>query len=384
MKPYHHVLATLVSSLALTTVLSAATLPQIKTAPSKSPAALQTVKVPPVVRAPTAPKVPNLANVAAPKVIAAPKVAALPKGSKQPRPSVPPCRLGLMPGSTKVTNVIAGPKIVPAKLPAAAAAPKVKAGTSINTRRLDHLKEAVQIDSSKFVQAGDQGGRLLKDHLGGSATKRPGSLLGGLKGGASQHDRNPLSSNPAKGMRGDQNSLVSDAGRGRSDASKPSRNHEFTTTVKNKDGSESTHYSDGTELRFYPNGTAVYVDEKGKEHVMPGMSVAAPFIPNKPLTSPSGSSTKTPTPEGETSGGSGVITMDTLRGIQAKKNQASEPAQDESTGTGGPLNTGASGTGRHGSLSQPVSGATGKEGVSLGAALETVRVKIESRINNGR
>jgi hypothetical protein len=380
MKHHPHLLATLLSSLTLTTALTAATLPQIKPVPSKAPAALRIVKIPPAAQAPKAPKVPTL--VKAPVI---PKVAAVLRPGPSPKAALPMASCGPKPSSIMKPHLIASPKIAPAKVPPVAAAPKVASGTSLNPQRLNQLKQKIQIDPSKLTQTGGAGSRFLSGTTGTApATQRPGSLLGTLKEGAAKHDRNPLSNDPTAGMRGDRNSLVSDAGKGGTDASKPSRNHDFTTTVKNKDGSESTHYTDGTELRFYPNGTAVYVDEKGKEHVLPGMSVAAPFVPNKPLTSPSGGSTKTPTPEGESSSGSAVITRDTLRGIQAKKNQASEPAQDETSGTGGSLNAGATGTGRHGSLSQPVQDAAGKETVTLGTALETLRVKVESRINNGR
>ncbi|MGV3664375.1 MAG: hypothetical protein ACO1TE_29655 [Prosthecobacter sp.] len=367
MKLQHH-LTSLLLAIVFTSGLSAATLPQIKTASSKVPAAPRVVKVPVAPKIPTIAKVPGAPKVPVVKVPGVAKVPAAPK-------------------------VVAAPKVPVMKAAAAAKIPNValKAGSAINTGRLNNLKQKVQIDSSRFTAVGGKGGRFISDNLGNAAaTKRPGSLVDGLKQGASTagEGRNPLSGNPLDGMRGGRNGQMSD------DGSKKSSTVNFSTTVKNKDGSESTHYPDGTEMRSYPNGTVIYTDEKGKQHYMPGKGVAAPFVPNTPMMGGSsdpvrratvnGSTAKTPTPDGEDSGGTAVVTKDTIRGILARKNSTSEPAQGEGGSSGGPVNTGANGTGKSGSLSQPVADSIGNGSVSVDAALETIRVKVESKINTGR
>ncbi len=370
-------LTSLFLTLAFTSALSAATIPQLKS-PPKAPAAPRVVKAPVAVKAPVVPKAP-----VAPKI---PTIAKIPSAPKVPSVKVP--AVAKIPAAPKVVSV---PKAPVVKAPVVAKVPNVaiKPGSAINTGRLNNLKQKVQIDSSKFSAVGGAGGRFVSDNFGNAAAKKPGSLMDGIKQGSSGgRDRNPLAGSQLDNMRGDRNGQVSDD-------SKKSSTVNFSTTVKNKDGSESTHYSDGSSMRSYENGTVIYTDEKGKSTYMPGRGVAAPFVPTRPMfngsTEPpkrstvngsTGSGAKTPTPDDNGDSGTTVVTKNDFRGINAKKNGTSEPSQDEA-GSGGALNTGANGTGKTGSLSQPVADAVGAASLNVSEAAETIRVKIESKINTG-
>lgn len=334
--------------------LSAAGIPQIKAGSPKTPVAPKVVKVPVVAKVPTVPKVPTIAKVpSAPKVpvVKVPAVAKIPTAPK----------------------VVAAPKVVSVKTPAVVKVPTVpaKVSSTINTGRLNNLKQTIQIDSSKFAAAGGKGARFVNDHVGpGAGANKPGTFLTGVRQGSGKHDRNPLSGSPLDGMRGDKNSQVSHGG--------PQRNGAEAA----RGDSSSKESKNGNTITKWENGTVqvVSADKKTTTTAYPDGTVVETKNGKTTTYDPKG----TPLPDDAgTSSGTTVVTRNDLRGLNARKSRTSEPSQDETSGAGGPVNTGANGTGKAGSLSQPVADSLGASAPSLDSALETIRIKVESKINTG-
>lgn len=354
-----HSIARVILAIAFTSSVTAATLPNIKTPPAAAKTSvapkIPTVKVPAVVKVPTAPKIPVV-----PKVVAAPKI---PTVEAPPVVKIPSVKT---PTIAKVPVAVKTPVVT--KIPATTAAqPKVAA---INTGRLNNLKQKVNIDASKVVTAGGRGTRFLNDNVGRAGAKTPGTFMDGIRQGSGGHDRNPLSGSPLDGMRGDKNSQVSHGG--------PQRNGAEAA----RGDSSSKESKNGNTITKWENGTVqvVSADKKTTTTAYPDGTVVETKNGKTTVYDPKG----TPLPDDVgSSSGPTVVTKNDVRGFLARKNSTSEPAQDDTNSGGGPVNTGANGTGKSGSLSQPAGDFIENAGANLEAAREAIRIKIESKINTG-
>ena len=397
MKLQHHITSLILAiAIATSTALPAAGIPNIKAPPSiKAPVAapkVPVIKIPsapkvptaprvPVVKVPTTPKIPNVPKVvkvpSAPKIPVAPKVPTvrIPATPKVSAPRIPAVKVPVAPKIAKApaapkvptVKVVSAPKLpAPGKIPTVTnrvvSAPK----PAINSARLANLKQKLPVEVQSGITSG-KGARFVSDQFAGAGTNKPGTILDSMKQGSGTRDRNPLTAGgPLNNMRGDKNSQASDTGlpswmgskrrNGAEDADGGSK----TTVTRGADGSVTVVKND-TTTTLNPDGTVVETDKNGK---------TTEYDPNGE-----------PLPDDVNSGGTPVVTKDTIKGIKARKGSAGEP-EEESTGSTGPVNTGTNGTGKFGSLSQPTAeSASGTRVTTFDD--KGIQTRIESRINTG-
>jgi len=427
MKLKHHITGTILALVfATTSALSAVTIPNLKQAPVvKTPAApkvVATPKVPVVPKVIAAPKVPVVPKVVAapkvpvvPKVIAAPKVPVVPKVIAAPKipvvkvpavkvPTAPKIPAVKAPGVVKVPTVKTPttPKVpavtAASKTPAIAKAPATKAitpaVTQVNTAKLKNLKDRLGVDL-KAAGAGAKGDRFIRDNFG-NLPGRAGSLMDGLKGKASDHDKNPLSSLPAGG------GMVTTRGAAASDDPADAGDTSLLDDVINwamsvlgtGTGGPGTQSGAGTAASgtagsfastafgIMTANTGSPEDKKNEANGIIGI-----FRQGKKGTSNENAASQLdqveyqePVPDDAGTGSSGIITRADIKGLQARKNKAGEPVEEDS-GSTGPVNTGANGTGKLGSLAQPVGDNAPVRAVAEDA--RAMQVRINSRINTG-
>ena len=375
MKLKHRITGTiLMIAFATTTALPAATIPQLKNPPkavAKVPSAPVAPRIPvvPKVNVPAAPKVPAV-KVPVVKVPVTPRIVSAPK--------VPVVKAA--PKTPVTPKIVSAPNISSVKTPAA---PKmVKTARQIDMGKLKNLKEKLPLEipelktravfvngEVKNVAGGIRGDDFIRDNFGQTGPDKPGTFVDTLKAEPVGRDRNPLSGNPLDNMITTRGGSVSENpnGGGKQDGnSQPSRNVSFDGAVISKGG-------------------VTYLDNRP--------NVAAPFIPNDPIVSTGyGTSSpasklrqgnkKEPAPDDNDSSGAPRVTKDDIKGIEAFKNRHSTPTDEESS-SGGHINTGANGTGRADSLSQPAGDGVRSAVRMTAEDMRAMQVRINARINTG-
>jgi len=398
MKLKHRITGTILAiAFATTTVLPAATIPNLKAAPVavKAPAApkVPVVKTPtvpkvPVVKVPSAPKIPVVKVPVIPRIVSAPKVPVVKvpvvKVPVAPKaPSIPKVAIltavkapvSKLPPTLKVKQAPAAPRVARQSTNGAIKAPAKVAATQINVGKLQNIKERLPVEMKRVetqtiglngTGGGGRGSRFVAENFGGSGGgKKPGTIIDSMKANPGTKDRNPASGSPLDNMKGDRNSQVSDGGLPAWMGSKHRNGAEQT----NGGGAIVTHGSDGsttvvkndTTTTLYKDGTVKETDKNGKTTVY----------------DPAGQ----PVPDDVRSSGRPVVTKDTAKGIDARKGGNRTPTE-ESSGSTGPVNTGANGTGKFGSLSQPAGESVSGTRVTTFDA-NGIQTRIESRINTG-
>ena len=381
MKLKHHITSLILTiAIATSTALSAAGIPNVKAPPSiKTPVAapkIPTVKIPTAPKVPTAPRVPVVKVPSLPKIPNVPKVVKVPSAPKIPvTPKVPVVRVPVTP---KIAKTPVAPKIPTVKI---VSAPKVRVTSqvpsvtnrvpsapkpAVNSARLANLKQKLPVEVQSGITSG-KGARFVSDHFAGAGTNKPGTIMDSIKQGTGTKDRNPLSAGgPLNNMRGDKTSQASDTGlpawmgSKRRNAAEDADGGSKTTVSHGKDGSITVVKND-TTTTLKADGTVIETDKNGKTTKY----------------DPAGE----PLPDDVKSGGTPVVTKDTIKGIKARKGGAGEP-EEESAGSTGPVNTGAQGTGKFGSLSQPTAESAAGTRVTTFDA-KGIQTRIESRINTG-
>jgi hypothetical protein len=316
-------------------------------------------------------KVPLVKVPAAPKAPSIPKVATLP-AVKAPVSKLPP--------ALKVKQAPAAPMVARQSTNGAIKAPAKVAATQINAGKLQNIKQRLPVEM-RLVETqtiglngtggGGRGSLFVADNFAGSGGgKKPGTFIDGMKANPGTKDRNPATGSPLDNMKGDRNSQVSEGGGSFWMGSKQRNGAEQlnsdgdsgggTKVTRGSDGS-TTVKKDGTTTILYKDGTVKETDKDGKTTVY----------------DPAGQ----PVPDDVRSSGKPVVTKDTAKGIDARKGGNRTPAED-SSGSTGPVNTGANGTGKFGSLSQPAGDRVSGARVTTFDA-NGIQTRIESRINTG-
>jgi len=372
MKLQHHITGTiLMIAYATTTAIPAATIPQLKNPPKAVTAAAPRVPVvPKVVNIPTPPKVP-----------AAPKI---------PVVKVPAIKVPVTPRITKVPAIAKAPATP--KVPAVVKTPVVSAATQINTGKLKNLKQRIGVDL-KVVEAGAKGNNFIRDNFG-SVPNRAGSFMDGVKANAGSHDKSPLSSIPVGGgmvtTRGaaasddpaDDSSIVDDAINFLSSVVGSVLSGAGTRTPAGAVGSATGGAVSGAAGTILTSNLSV----EGKKDEANG--IFGIFRQGKTGTSNENAAAQLkeiefePLPDDVGTGSSGVVTLTDIKGMKARKNKAGEPVEEDS-GSTGPVNTGANGAGKLGSLVQPAGDETRSAVRVTGEDMRAMQVRINARINTG-
>ena len=407
MKLQHRITATiLMIAFATTTALPAATIPQLKNPPKADTAAAprvpivpKVVNIPaapkvPVVKVPVAPKIPLAPNVvkapSTPKIPATPKLMKVPSAPKVPVVKIPAVKVPVTPRVTKVPAIAKAPTTP--KVPAAVKTPMVSAATQINTGKLKNLKERIGVDL-KVVEAGAKGNKFIRDNFG-SVPNRAGSFMEGVKGNAGGHDKNPLSSIPVGGgmvtSRGaaasddpaEETSMVDDAINFLSSVVGSVLSGAGTRTPTGAVGSATGGAVSGAAGTILTSNLTV----EGKKDEANG--IFGIFRQGKTGTSNENAAAQLkdvefePVPDDVGTGSSGIVTVTDIKGIKTRKNKAGEPVEEDS-GSTGPVNTGANGAGKLGSLVQPAGDETRSNVRVTGEDMRAMQVRINARINTG-
>lgn len=392
MKLQHHITGTiLMIAFATTTALPAATIPQLKNPPKAVTAAAPRVPVvPKVVNIPTPPKVPVVKLPAAPKIPVTPKLVKVPTAPKVPVVKVPAIKVPVTPRITKVPAIAKAPTTP--KVPAVVKTPVVSAATQINTGKLKNLKQRIGVDL-KVVEAGTKGNKFIRDNFG-SVPNRAGSFMDGVKANAGSHDKNPLSSIPVGGgmvtTRGaaasddpaDDSSIVDDAINFLSSVVGSVLSGAGTKTPAGAVGSATGGAVSGAAGTILTSNLTV----EGKKDEANG--IFGIFRQGKTGTSNENAAAQLkevefePLPDDVGTGSSGVVTLTDIKGIKARKNKAGEPVEEDS-GSTGPVNTGANGAGKLGSLVQPAGDDTRSAVRVTSEDMRAMQVRINARINTG-
>ena len=407
MKLQHRITATILTiAFATTTALPAANIPQLKNPPKavtaatpRVPVVPKIVNIPttpkvPVVKVPAAPKIPvapKLVKVpSAPKIPATPKLVKVPSAPKVPVVKVPAVKVPVAPRITKVPTIAKAPTTP--KVPAIVKTPVVSAATQINTGKLKNLKERIGVDL-KVVEAGAKGNKFIRDNFG-SVPNRAGSFMDGVKGNAVGHDKNPLSSIPVGGgmvtTRGaaasddpaDDSSIVDDAINFLSSVVGSVLSGAGTRTPAGAVGSATGGAVSGAAGTILTSNLTV----EGKKDEANG--ILGIFRQGKTGTSNENAAAQLkeiefePVPDDVGTGSSGIVTVTDIKGIKARKNKAGEPVEEDS-GSTGPVNTGANGAGKLGSLSQPAGDETRSAVRVTSEDMWAMQVRINARINTG-
>ncbi|MCW0219238.1 MAG: hypothetical protein OJI67_13010 [Prosthecobacter sp.] len=365
-----------------------AKVPQVKV-PAVKVVKAPAVKVPvvskvPTVKAPEAPKVPEVAKIA--KVPNTPKVPKTPKFAKIA--AIKPAKIKEATSAVKSPkapkNVTTADKVVDS-----AKVSKISE-VSINTGKLRNLKENIQVDAAVTAGRGEQ---FVQDNFGSGGFSKPGNLMDGLKGKAGNRSKNPLPSKADQMIPGKTGQLSDDPSE---ETTVLEDVQNFVSSVvgsilsgagtKSAPGSAASGTAGsatGAALTILTANTGSPEDKKNEANGIIGL-----FRQGKKGTSNANADEmmdqveKTPLPDDMKPSSNPVITKDTIRGIDARKNGAAEPIEEDS-GSTGPINTGANGTGKLGSLAQPAGTDVETSTAVTAEDLRAIQVRIESKINTG-
>lgn len=375
----------------------------------------------PTVKIPTTPKVPVVKAPSVPKIPATPKVVKVPSAPKIPVSSqVPSVRL---PTAPKIVKAASAPKVPTTRIPASTKAPEApkvvsmakttfagstqqmakKVGpvqnismkdraNSINTGKLKNLKEKLQVEVAA-VRSADV--RFNDQNFAGTRADAAGSLMDGIRSGSGSRDQNPLPSQADQMIIG-RGAQVSD-----DPATPDSGDPGLFDAVQNFFGSVVGSILSGAGTRSAAGGAAS--GAAGSFTGAAGTILTANGTPeekrnefegflglfrqrtdgtiNQAAASQMPTEYQTPLPDDMNNSGPKVVTKDDIKGIKARRGAAGEP-EEESSGSSGPVNNGANGTGKFGSLSQPTAESSSGTRVTTFDA-NGIQTRIESRINTG-
>jgi hypothetical protein len=260
--------------------------------------------------------------------------------------------------------------------------------SNIQTGNLANLGE--KLDASLIAKVKDAGARFEQNNFGQVVNSAPSDVLGGLRSQATTATRNPLPTQVSQLMTGRDEMLSDDppADTDKKGASKVSVKDgllaaasEFLGDIGGFAFSVLTSNTDspGDKLNEF-NGFKALLQSRqtGSTNQQAG--------DYKLNDAASWDGTRTPLPDDvSNSGGPVIVTKQLLDALKALKNSASQPTGDEQSSGGGQINTGANGTGRQGSLSQPVPDGDAYQRVAVtGAALTALQVRIQSKITTIR
>jgi hypothetical protein len=303
---------------------------------------------------------------------------------------VPAIKVPVTPRITKVPAIAKAPATP--KVPAVVKTPVVSAATQINTGKLKNLKQRIGVDL-KVVEAGAKGNNFIRDNFG-SVPNRAGSFMDGVKANAGSHDKSPLSSIPVGGgmvtTRGaaasddpaDDSSIVDDAINFLSSVVGSVLSGAGTRTPAGAVGSATGGAVSGAAGTILTSNLSV----EGKKDEANG--IFGIFRQGKTGTSNENAAAQLkeiefePLPDDVGTGSSGVVTLTDIKGMKARKNKAGEPVEEDS-GSTGPVNTGANGAGKLGSLVQPAGDETRSAVRVTGEDMRAMQVRINARINTG-
>lgn len=421
MKLQHHITGTiLLIAFASTTALPAATIPQLKNPPKAvakvpavpvtprvpvvnipTPPKVATVKVPavkvpaiariPALKTPVPPKVPGIVKIPAVKVPSVPKMVAPPvvKVPATVRVAKVPATTGKMTATTKAPALVKGIVNAPA--------------ANINTSRLKNLKERLPVEMKAVetrivvadgvrtkVGGSGRGDRFMNDNFGGSRPNQPGTFMEGVRSNSGGHDKNPLSSiQTGGGMITTRGAAASD-----DDSSFVDDALNFISSVVGSVLSGAGTMSDaakGASPAGAVTGAAgtiltTNLTPEGKRDEAEGIwglfRQAVKGTSNKNAADQMPTEYQTPVPDDMSNSGPTIVTKDDVKGIKARKNKTGEPVE-ENSGSTGPVNTGANGTGRAGSLSQPAGDRVNGAVRATAEDMRAMEVRINARINTG-
>ena len=403
-------------------VVKVASAPKIPTVKVPSVPKIPVAPKVPAVKIPTTPKVPVVKAPSVPKIPATPKVVKVPSAPKIPvSPKVPSVRI---PTAPKIVKAASAPKVPTIRIPASTKAPEApkvvsiakttlagstqqtakKIGpvrntsmedraTSINTGKLKNLKEKLQVEVAAVRSAGV---RFNDQNFTGTRADAAGSLMDGIRSGSGSRDQNPLPSQADQMIIG-RGAQVSD-----DPATPDSQDTGVIDAVKNFFGSVVGSILSGAGTRSAAGGAAS--GAAGSITGAAGTILTANGTPEEKRnefegflglfrqgakgTIHAGNAKdlddleyQTPLPDDMGSSGPKVVTKDDIKGIKARRGAAGEP-EEESSGSSGPVNNGANGTGKFGSLSQPTAESSSGTRVTTFDA-KGIQTRIESRINTG-
>jgi hypothetical protein len=429
MKLQHHITGTiLLIAFASTTALPAATIPQLKNPPKAvakvptvpaasrvpvvnipTPPKVTTVKVPavkvpaiakiPALKTPVPPKVPGIAKIPAVKVPSVPKTVAAPAVKVPAAVRIPkvPAATGKMTATTKAPALVKGIANAPA--------------ANINSSKLKNLKERLPVEMKAVetrtlvadgvrtkVGSSGKGDRFMNDNFGGARPNQPGTFMEGVRSKSGGHDKNPLSSIPTGGgMITTRGGAASDDPAGGEDTSVVDAVVNWAMSVLGTGvGGPGTQSGAGTAASgtagsFASTAFGILtantgsVDDKKNE----AEGIFGIFRQGATGTSNVNAASQLnqieyqePVPDDVGSSGSGIVTKGDIKGLEARKNQHSQPTGEES-GSGGHVNTGANGAGKLGSLVQPAGDEVRSAVRVTGEDMRAMQVRINSRINTG-
>jgi len=260
-------------------------------------------------------------------------------------------------------------------------------GADMNPAKLRNLAEKLDGIDTKVAQSAAD--RFLTGAFGSATPGQAsaGSLLDAIQTSATSSSRNPLANSTLDNFRGSgQGALMDDppadqgaGASGGSDASKSSSAWDAvknffggvvgmilggagTTTPAGAVAGSTAGAAAGTAFGVLTANTGSPEDKKNEANGIIGV-----FRQGKTGTTNANEAEQlklvdyggTPVPEDVDNGGSGphYVTRDMINAIAARKGAKGQPTPDDAGDTStGPINTGADGTGKLGSLSQPING----------------------------
>lgn len=282
------------------------------------------------------------------------------------------------PVQSQINNVAIAPAVA-AAINTNAVADSVKNKVAGITERLKNL-EAKSIADAHQVK--DAAGRFQTNfgHVSGGASA--GTTIDSLRSIGSGHSRNPIGQQ-GNGFVGDRNSRLSEDPKTGEQGAKSNDSPDWWGGVKEAFGEIVGEVAGAFGGAAWDILSANDTPEGKKDEAN---GIIGVFRQGKTGTSNENAASQLkdidyggePLPDDQTP--SGVVYGHDIKGINARKGAAGEPTGDEGS-TGGPVNTGASGTGRQASLGQPVPDAVAM-GVAITARdIQAIQIRLDSKIN---